>query len=1257
MLNKKLKKLIRDPNLFFSDMVLKQKKKYGHIYTKKVAGHYQYTVVSAVYNVGRYLDDYFKSLVNQRLDFKKHIQLILVDDGSTDNSADIIKSWQKKYPHNITYLKKENGGQASARNLGLQFVKTEWVTFIDPDDKVDFDYFVSVDGSIFSNKNIKMLCCNIIFHIEKNNSLKNSHPLNYKFKDKTIIVPLSFEYGDVQLSASSAFFLLDSIRLGGINFDAEVKPNFEDGKFISEYLMSFTEGNICFVKDAKYIYRKREDGTSTLDTSWEKPERYNNVFEHGYISLLMKAVDKYGVVPRYIQRAVLYELFWYIKHIVKHPERIAFLTLEQKEKFSALMHDTFSYIDEKEIMSFNLAGCWFYHKIGAISFFKNKKSNVQFVYIDGFDSHKNLIKLKYYFLGDVYENIVLDGDSVIPVYTKVSRHDFIDDTFIKEKIVWVNICESKRINISIDDVNTFISLGGKNYKNGIEISDIKKYFKSLIPKYKVNKKYIDSWILMDRDTQADDNAEHLYRYIAEKHPEQPVYFILRRDSHDWERLANDQFKLIEYGSLEHEEALRSCSKLISSHANYYVTNYLGKRMLADRHFIFLQHGVIKDDLSGWLNGVEQIDCFITSTNDEYESIINNDSRYAYGEKEVVLTGLPRHDKLLNDLHKKQNIILIMPTWRQNAVGALTGEGDSRTFNHHFMESNFANAWYNFIHSPKLKMILEKYNYKAIFFPHSNIQPYVSLFDVPEYIDVASHTNGSIQDFFVKASLMITDYSSTAFEMAVQGKATLYYQFDVEECYSGGHTYAKGYYDYQKNGFGIVSTNEDDLLYELEKALSNKCIPDEESLIRIENAFPFRDGKNCERTYSAIRALDEPAPTSSQNPRFLKDYALQASSNLQWAIAEMRWKKYFSLSNEKKDVVHLIRSLREQGKLNEALDLISISLDGCEDKSKLIEEKALVMMAKLKWHSAIECWEEINRNEIDNINFCVCLAFSEQKEKINMVVSGNNDEIYFINICRAFANKDWVSVINLWVANEDVNQDVVEKHCLPPITLLLVSHAYRLNKEYDEAHQCLLAYEQNGGENIFCRYEISSLAFDCHNWKKVISQLNFACRDKSSIPMMHLYNYVRALSKLKIDPNTFLIENGINLEKRNLERDHVYFHACILMHLERWEDAVKLFSSIDIKIYEHLYNLSFCLMRLGEIHTAYTTLINSSLLPSREGLMLRAELAQLNDDWHGAYQSWLEYLHSSPDIINSDNISLLQRLKLISNSNSLSCPKA
>ncbi|MCO6547653.1 MAG: glycosyltransferase [Gilliamella sp.] len=89
----------------------------------------------------KYLNDYFKSLVNQTIGFKSHIHLILVDDDSPDNSAKIIHEWVEKYPDNITYIHKENGGQASARNLGMDFAKTKWVSFIDPDDFICLDYF------------------------------------------------------------------------------------------------------------------------------------------------------------------------------------------------------------------------------------------------------------------------------------------------------------------------------------------------------------------------------------------------------------------------------------------------------------------------------------------------------------------------------------------------------------------------------------------------------------------------------------------------------------------------------------------------------------------------------------------------------------------------------------------------------------------------------------------------------------------------------------------------------------------------------------------------------------------------------------------------------------------------------------------------------------------------------------------------------------------------------------------------------------
>lgn len=98
MLTRKFKKLIRNPKLFFSDMLVKRENKIKKIMLKKYNGTHQYTIISAVYNVGRYLDEYFKSIINQHMDFKKSIHIILVDDGSTDNSAQIIKSWQKKIP-------------------------------------------------------------------------------------------------------------------------------------------------------------------------------------------------------------------------------------------------------------------------------------------------------------------------------------------------------------------------------------------------------------------------------------------------------------------------------------------------------------------------------------------------------------------------------------------------------------------------------------------------------------------------------------------------------------------------------------------------------------------------------------------------------------------------------------------------------------------------------------------------------------------------------------------------------------------------------------------------------------------------------------------------------------------------------------------------------------------------------------------------------------------------------------------------------
>lgn len=124
-----------------------------------------------------------------------------------------------------------------------------------------------------------------------------------------------------------------------------------------------------------------------------------------------------------------------------------------------------------------------------------------------------------------------------PDYAKTIKHDFLHRNFTLERRLWVPLDESGILMVNIDNLPTRLSLAGKQHKNGVQIKDIEKSFLDQRPKYTITTKYANAWLLMDRDTQADDNAEHIYRYIKKHHPEQKIYFVLRKDSHDWQRLS------------------------------------------------------------------------------------------------------------------------------------------------------------------------------------------------------------------------------------------------------------------------------------------------------------------------------------------------------------------------------------------------------------------------------------------------------------------------------------------------------------------------------------------------------------------------------------------------------------------------------------------------------------------------------------------------------------------------------------------------
>ena len=117
------------------------------------------SVIVPVYNVEDYIEKCLNSLVNQTLE---DIEIIIVNDGSKDNSENIIKSFLSRYPQKIKYLEKENGGLSSARNYGIPYATGEYIAFLDSDDYVELDTYENM-YNLAKKENSDMVECNFIW--------------------------------------------------------------------------------------------------------------------------------------------------------------------------------------------------------------------------------------------------------------------------------------------------------------------------------------------------------------------------------------------------------------------------------------------------------------------------------------------------------------------------------------------------------------------------------------------------------------------------------------------------------------------------------------------------------------------------------------------------------------------------------------------------------------------------------------------------------------------------------------------------------------------------------------------------------------------------------------------------------------------------------------------------------------------------------------------------------------------------------------
>lgn len=117
------------------------------------------SIIIPVYNVAHYLPRCIDSLLKQN--FPGKYEVILIDDGSKDNSRTIAQGYVKNYSHILKLFCKDNGGQGSARNLGIEYATGEYIAFVDSDDYVDSSYLdILYNLAKTTNSDISMCASN-----------------------------------------------------------------------------------------------------------------------------------------------------------------------------------------------------------------------------------------------------------------------------------------------------------------------------------------------------------------------------------------------------------------------------------------------------------------------------------------------------------------------------------------------------------------------------------------------------------------------------------------------------------------------------------------------------------------------------------------------------------------------------------------------------------------------------------------------------------------------------------------------------------------------------------------------------------------------------------------------------------------------------------------------------------------------------------------------------------------------------------------
>lgn len=871
---------------------------------------YQASVIVPVYNVEQYLRICLDSLVNQTMD-KSKMEVLVINDGSPDNSWDICLEYSKKYDF-IKIFSKENEGLSATRNFGIKHAKGKYLFFLDSDD-------------YFTPETVKKVTC---FFDKVYDQVDLVTFNEERFRDDVILKPhFRFEmlkHDGVYDLEKYPYLTQTRVNvcvknLGDKNVLFNTTPGFklEDQEYCNRVLMPKMKMGYC--SHGAYMYNKGNE-TSIMKMYFHAFYLFDTSMEY-FETLFATFPDK---VPPYFQAMLVNDINWRLSDDILYPYHY------EGEKFEKAMRriiDLLNRVDCKTILEHPMvdiyrACYWIKKKENARIELQYRDNGISLI-IDGEEAYTQddmvTIVHKPRVEGNTFR---MTAFMKSPIFTFLDESDYsiyaIENGERKKLDLFMSVHSNYKAKTITNPFPAFhyacnltsnskikfeIDINGHTYKshywfmpysglgtrfvNNINrgsymIKDRKKYisvkpatqskidfsaFKntlryaihprtSLLRLKSINyRKNHRIWLYYDFYTVEKDNGYYQFANDLKHDDGIERYYVLTHEYKDLDSVFTPEQKkhLVKAGSKEHRLLFICAERVFTAYYGLAPINPFETPKMKYQYEDLLRFRTIYLQHGvlhaslRLLNSEERSQAEEIVVSSPFE-IKNYMNNYAYEERELIPTGMARYDHIERN-HEPKNRILFAPSWRKYLTTEV-GASNWEANVEKIQKSDYYKNFYAFLSDKELHKKLEDNKVYLDIKLHPIIANLKNLFNIDcEYINMVGDVD--VADY----KAFVTDFSSFVFDFAYLNRPIMYFVPDYPQFKSGMNHYRDLDLPFE-DAFGHMFTDAHKAAECLCGIIDRDFVPENPFRERMKNFYFDFDGNCAENLYKFVVDQDK-----------------------------------------------------------------------------------------------------------------------------------------------------------------------------------------------------------------------------------------------------------------------------------------------------------------------------------------------------------------------------------------------------------------